>query len=1021
MLRQETIKLNTSRKGTVGKFFTNYTGQTSPDGIVSYLICNNADQPVNIVDAQIETFYERNLDNNFIPTNGNTIYSGSTIITQFESLSNGEKLRLQQNYINDIIKEFTLQNPSSTILPKSYVEFNDNLIDDMYVNILLPRTIDTLDTLNIYNTPINENPLQESKTGVLIGKLMARQKIKDHNGNPINIPLRNTPVAIFLPTEEFPDITSVDENGNRITLNIKENVNINSYFNKESLNKDLKYLTDTSNFKKIPAKYKYTAITNDNGEFTIFDVPVGEQVLMYEVDLLKQGLTSDEVALNINSYPVTSEPVVDEIPHFFFRQINVNIVPSWGDFQTGYTRVDLTVNIDLRKWITYYISPASYEKRRIEEQFIRGDSAPLIVQVRDMTKKNFDIQRIEVVKIDNLIDKIEDQILEWENENKYPGSKASFVTTDYHVVKLPANMFDPLGTNSKGQPFGIWLGGYQLKMFYKDQNIYRVTGFENKWNSSTAVPSSHFDLNKGRTDLNTIDRLGFQPYDQPWTIYYPEPYKIPSLPSVINPNKQYDQGGRTTSQTEPKFLDGDVAGSDPENTPNGLLAFGYGTNLQKGRYVENIFARRVTQNKVYKYESDIRWDEVYSNGYNQYMSACTFSRVVNGEKYQRLEAGFGYWLKPEGWPRITNNLWGDVISGFDVKEKDGTLQELIPEDVKVNGIAPHSYADSNYKVQLNNNITIRLDNANSIKQGALDIYRVIKPEQVLPPEYLASETFCDLDFVRIYRQDRISTFVNNTDGSIFYDGFNPPPNYQYPILSWRGIGSSLGYSEGVVGSPQTGWHRFGFNQYGWPIAGEGEGGLYGNPFEEVVYTIKNTGSREVQFNINNESYTIGVNENVVLYDIHENDWKLKLRLPGNDLLRGAINKYTKASYEISIKVKIPMNWMNPTLFNPTGLPYVYDKKIIIDLDADSIDRVPQYYLRSKLNTVVVPYLNVRSHIEYRSYNQIYIAGLAFADPVDGAGNSGPLENFLTDSFFDRNRIISVDPNNFNNIPYIPAY
>ncbi len=1031
MLKQETIKLNTSRKGTLGKFFTTYSGQTSEDGSVSYLLTDVYNQPIKIIESELESFFSRNNDNNYEPLTGVTIYTGTTIHNKFELLDYNRKLNITNNYIDNIQLEHLAQNYTGfTLPPVSFVEYKDVEIDDMFININLNRSIDTLDTLNVYNVPINQDVItNECKTGIVIGKLLARQKIFDKNGDPLFIPLRNTPVAIFTPSPEFPSTTSINEEGNRIALNIKENVNTGSYFNTNSLATDLLYLTDTSAYKNIPPQFKHTAITNDNGEFVIFDVPIGEQTFMYEVDLLKQGLTRDEVALNFFPYPATEKPELTEIPHFFFREIPINILPAWGDFQTGYTQLNVTINLDLRKWITYYISPISFNKKRIEEQILKGDNTPLIVQVRDMTKKNFDLARIELVRVENLIDKDYSQVLEWENEaaSKFLTTKASYLTTDYHAIKVPANMYDPRGTNSHGQGNGVWLGGYQLKMFYKDSTIYKATGFERNYVNNEEVGSNHFDLNKGNLNIaSTSPNLGLSPYERPWTIDYPEPYKIPSPPTQLNTNKQYGQQlGNPLVQTDPRYIDGDMAGGDPN--PSDLLAWGYGAQQSLGYFTENIFARRVTQNRVYKYEEGVRWDELYSNGYNRYMTGITASHVVNGEKFQRVEAGFGYWLRPEGWPRIKNNAWGDTIAGFDVKERNGQLVEPISADIISNGVGPSSYADYNYKIQLNDMITIKMDSTSPIRQGGLDIYRVIKPEQVLPPEYFAQETFVDLDFEKIYRQDRISTFVDNNHNhtaSDFYDGtyssFGLTPN-SYPLNFWDGAGLALFSSYGVVSSPQS--PQLGFNQYGWPIIGEGEGGMIPHPFNSVRYKIKNTGIRDIDINIAGVGYTIQVGQTVDLYDIQESpDWTLHLRLPGNNILRGVVNKYSKASYEITIITDVPKNPNNPTLFT-NSLPYTYENKVIIDTEADSIGNIPKYYLRSRLTNVIVPVLTTPDQIvKYASYGQIWIAGMAFADPVDGDGNSQDMiPYFLIESQFDKQRIVSDDPINFNRIPFHRAY
>ena len=119
----------------------------------------------------------------------------------------------------------------------------------------------------------------------------------------------------------------------------------------------------------VPDRYKYSTITNDKGEFIIQDVPVGNQVILFEVDLLKQGMTKGEVALNFFPYSTEELPNVDNIPHFYYRQIPVGVTSSWGSFQTGYTEVNITTNLDLRKWNTFYVPPISISETNMEELF----------------------------------------------------------------------------------------------------------------------------------------------------------------------------------------------------------------------------------------------------------------------------------------------------------------------------------------------------------------------------------------------------------------------------------------------------------------------------------------------------------------------------------------------------------------------------------------------------------------------------------------------------------------------------
>ncbi len=219
MIQQESIKLKTNRRGTFVQYFTTYPGQESPDDSISYLITSANNSPIKIVESYVDTQIYRNTDNNFLPLSGINIYTGTTIKQTSEYLNQNQKDSIKNSYTNLILNQHLSSVTGTTSVPITYVHFEDAELDDMYINISFHRTIDTLDTLNVYNVPINSTTTRESPTGILFGRLEAIQKVVDENGEKIRIPLKNTPVAIFNPSEEFPNVGATNEDDNRITLN----------------------------------------------------------------------------------------------------------------------------------------------------------------------------------------------------------------------------------------------------------------------------------------------------------------------------------------------------------------------------------------------------------------------------------------------------------------------------------------------------------------------------------------------------------------------------------------------------------------------------------------------------------------------------------------------------------------------------------------------------------------------------------------------------------------------------------
>ncbi len=894
MQKQEQIQLKTRRKNTLVKYFTTYSGQTSEEGFLSYLIVSNNNK--KIVESLNETTSSRNNDNYFKLDQNHIIYSGYCISQQLEHLSQNTKDKIRLKYIKKIEDEYLLNGSNgNTILNSadihSHVQFEDVETDDMYININLIRTIDNLDTLSVHNVPVNNQPTLESTTGVLMGRLTAKQKVLDENGERVIIPLKNTVVAIFNPSETFPSVASVDDNQNRVTLNLRENISLGNYFNQESLKTDYKFLNSSSNINNIPDHYKYTSITNDNGEFIIHNVPVGEQTFMFEINALKQGLTPDEVALNFGPYPLESFPQIDQIPHYYFRQIPVYIVPTWGESQSGYTQMDLKVNFDLRKWCTYYVSPIAYKNKSIEEMYASGVNSKLTVAIRDMTKPLELESRpdIEVVEISDVYDRNFDQVSEWRNETflKREKNKAEFLSSQFGVFKLPANLYAPTALNSNGVP-GVWLNAYQFKMFYGDASIYRASGYDREWIvPQGSIGKNHFDLNKNATPgtINPIGRIGIFPYEKPWTINYPEPFKIPKPPSVLNTNKSYDSNGNPLDIKEPVYLDGDVAGDFYNNSS------GYGLQNISGEYNPNQLSREISKSSIFKYESIDAWGEQFSNGFtpvldndNRINNGLQPCDVLNGEGYQRLEAGYSYWLKPEGWPRIVNYLWGDAL--FD--------NDHIPGLQNIGGLSPANYADYVYKIR--ENILFKMDRSLPVPNGSLDIYRILKPKDVVEPLPPPVSKAIIINF-----QDLIFEGRRSND----------------PFPTWLAVGSQND------------------KQF--------------NRTQRASLRIKNQGSTKVT-----------IEAGGILNDIEAEQWKdfsdcispnSEIVLPANSAFDSNTNSYTKAKYEVTIRAIITDIDQGGPWAQGTG-EVAYGGLLRVNHLADVDDNPPKYYVVTRVPTIV---------------------------------------------------------------------
>lgn len=866
---QEEILLKKYRTGTTITFFDtmiteeNFSKSTTP----AALYFNSTGKPIKMIvtsniqkntvlptSNQLEIWNVSGNDNiqrlQDVPLGGRVITGRTFSQTTEQTTSKGPVAEKRfKKMMNDL---FSGQS-------ENYVFVHSTLLDDFEVTFKLERTYDVLNTLNTYNKVYNEFPERNSKTGVVFGKLEAVQKIKDENGDFVKIPLRGVPVGIFMAGKKISSVSDVDNNGNRIKLNFKD---IESQFpepsfyaNETMYNFDFNnYLEDKYDYISnpndsvisMPEEFKHTVLTNENGEFIIHDVPVGPQVLMFDVDLLQQGLTTDEVALNFFPYEGENISNINEVPHFFFRQIPIDVLPTWGTaIQTGYTEVNIKANIDLRKWATYFFPPVCALMSNTRNSFFvdptdnrafwkdesdvgncmldrsthysngqgypgngvffkigdpylsRFSPAPLTIEIRDMTKINVSNgyvyendnsnKSIQVVKINDILERQTGQInsLTWVNEFSQVSNRVEFRKFGYNAIKLPANLYDPLGykTDEKGKPKtgmhqkGVWLNAYQFKMYHMNPTLsYRTTGFYlSGWQENKSRDAYHLNSNYpnrtspnfsginedlSATEINRGAQVKHFPFEKPWTINYPSKYSIPELPKEqLPPTEATTASGETRRVMEsPNYADGDIIG-EGENMPSigavetsgfahaKLSDFSY-INIPNGWY-STSFSYSITNSKLYCYEKGY-WKDfgTYANGYIQGNNKFYFidengvdsqkpltpSHVKNGEEWQRVEAGYGYYLHAKGLPKIGKKY------GFNYAGEYSTSLAVNGEINAWPGFRADTdfyYAgwDKNYSVAFDNGhiFALRLDYIDNVveknrkNQGPFTIYRIVNP------------------------------------------------------------------------------------------------------------------------------------------------------------------------------------------------------------------------------------------------------------------------------------------------------
>ena len=166
--------------------------------------------------------------------------------------------------------------------------------------------------------------------------------------------------------EEHPIISSIypyktpnfrNEEGYRYNLlssvpNYKGHQSTGSFPTKDSalLNQEVSYVYDKY--------YKYTAKTNDSGDFMIYGVPLGEQNLQMNVDLSDIGCFSmvpedfklqGESEGSFEGAAFKTNSNLDSLPQIVMLSKSIDVKPLWGDKDSGCGATITRADFDLRE------------------------------------------------------------------------------------------------------------------------------------------------------------------------------------------------------------------------------------------------------------------------------------------------------------------------------------------------------------------------------------------------------------------------------------------------------------------------------------------------------------------------------------------------------------------------------------------------------------------------------------------------------------------------------------------------
>lgn len=245
-----------------------------------------------------------------------------------------------------------------------------NTATDKYVNINLEQDVDTLELLSMSISTKDVYQNFNADYGVLVGRVIAN--------DGVGVP--NAKISIFIPLTDddelnaniksvYPYKTPRDKNKDGKRYNLLPRVG--------RLNPTTGIIKPAQPFGSFPIKeelvtnqdfldvykkyYKYTALTNSDGDYMMFGVPIGTQVIHMSVDITDIGpysMTPAAMITNLGYSPnlfvgntrIKPQNDLNDLPHLDTQEITVDVIPFWGDvdnFEIGITRQDFKIRAKL--------------------------------------------------------------------------------------------------------------------------------------------------------------------------------------------------------------------------------------------------------------------------------------------------------------------------------------------------------------------------------------------------------------------------------------------------------------------------------------------------------------------------------------------------------------------------------------------------------------------------------------------------------------------------------------------------
>ncbi len=332
-----------------------------------------------------------------------------------------------------------------------------NIGRDQKVTVELKQDYDLLEILSLKFTQTDVYTSMCSDYGVVVGRISVN--------NGFGVP--NARISIFVPLSEsdsedpvvsqlYPFTTVSDKNDTGHRYNLLPSRKQHGGHAPTGTFPDQKDVLTREEVLEVYEKYyKYTAKTNDAGDFMIWGVPLGTQTIHVDVDLsdigcfslrpddfIRQGMGVDQFK---NEYTFKSSEDLDALPQIVSFNQTIEVYPFWGNedlCEIGLTRTDFDLsNKGVRIEPKAYLLGSIYSDQGTNT--VNKNCTPKSKMGRKCDLTTFPA-KIEILRFTSRKDSQNRPILEFLEVEEDVEDDGSF------VLPLPMNM-DYLYTNEFGE------------------------------------------------------------------------------------------------------------------------------------------------------------------------------------------------------------------------------------------------------------------------------------------------------------------------------------------------------------------------------------------------------------------------------------------------------------------------------------------------------------------------------------------------------------------------------------------